>query len=80
MTGGLLLLSLLCLAAGAALGPRLPGAWLALTLAGASAALGASAFVLYGGAAWEWRSAAVSTSELERYGTWCRTIFSSSLP
>ena len=57
MTGELLLLSLLCLGAGAALGPRLPGAWLALTLAGASSALGAAAMVLYGGAPWEWRSA-----------------------
>jgi hydrogenase-4 component B len=38
-------------------GPRLAGAWLALTLAGASAALGAAILVLYGGAAWEWRSA-----------------------
>ena len=51
----LLLLSLLALGSGLLLGPRLPRAWLALTLAGSGAMLAAALLVL-GGAQWEWRS------------------------
>jgi hydrogenase-4 component B len=56
-TGGLLLIASLCAVAGMALGSRLPRLWLALTLAGAAAALGAAFLVLGPGPAWEWRSA-----------------------
>ena len=56
-TGSLLLFFVLAVAAGMAVGPRMPRLWLALTLAGAAAAVGAAALVLVGGQGWELRSA-----------------------
>jgi len=52
-----LLLATLSLAAAVVLGPRWPRLWLAGTLTGAAAALGAALLVLTGGPEWEWRSA-----------------------
>lgn len=58
MSTGLLLLVAFCaLAAGIFAGPRLPGAWLALTLAGAAAAAAAALRVLLGAGDWDWRDA-----------------------
>jgi len=54
--GTLLFFGLGTLVAGIALGPRLPRVWLALTIAGTLAMLGAALSMLGGGSAWEWRS------------------------
>jgi hydrogenase-4 component B len=51
--GPLLLIALLGLAAGLALGPQWPRLWLILTLAGASAAFGAALSVLGGAQPWD---------------------------
>jgi hydrogenase-4 component B len=51
----LLLLGLFSLGAGIILGPRMPRAWLAVTLAGTGAMLAAALIVLGGGPDWEWR-------------------------
>ena len=45
-----------CLVAGIASGFRWPRVWLALTVTGTAAALGASLWVLLGSADWEWQS------------------------
>lgn len=57
MTGLLLLLAALALGSAVVVGARLPRSWLALTLAGAGAALGAAVWILLGTSIWEWRSA-----------------------
>jgi len=54
--GTLLLLAAVSLVAGIACGPRFSRLWLALTLVGVSATLGAALLVLGGAANWEWRS------------------------
>lgn len=56
-TGLLLLAALWVLTAGIFVGPRMPRAWLALTLAGATAATAAALRVLVGAVDWEWKSA-----------------------
>lgn len=48
--------ALLALVAAAFSGPRLPRLWLALTLAGTAASLGAALWTLGGGVVWDWRS------------------------
>jgi hydrogenase-4 component B len=53
--GPLLLVAALAFAAGIVLGPARPRTWLALTLAGAAAALLAAGLILGGGAEWDWR-------------------------
>ncbi len=52
----LLLLAFLALGTGIVAGAKLPRTWLALTLTGAAASLGASLIVLLGSQDWEWRS------------------------
>ncbi len=54
--GALLLPAAVSLVAGIACGPRFARTWLAVTLIGAAAALGAAMLVLDGGAVWEWRT------------------------
>ena len=54
--GQLMALAILVLVAAALSGPRLPRVWLALTLAGTAALLGAALWTLGGGAGWDWRS------------------------
>jgi hydrogenase-4 component B len=54
--GWLLLFALAALVAAVGFGPRFPRVWLALTLAGTTAGLGAALAILAGGADWEWRS------------------------
>jgi len=56
MTGWLMALACGALGAGAAGGARWPRWWLALTVAGCGAALGAALAILLGSADWEWRS------------------------
>jgi hydrogenase-4 component B len=52
----LLLLAFVALVMGGATGPKLPRTWLAMTMTGAIAALGAALLVLLGSSDWEWRS------------------------
>ena len=54
--GPLLLLALVTLALGVVVGVRYPRLWLALTVAGTVAGLGAALMVLLGAADWAWRS------------------------
>lgn len=57
MTPGLfLLLAFAALVAGMGFGPRYSPVWLALTLAGTAAGLGAALLVLLSGVDWDWRS------------------------
>ena len=53
---GLMVFAVLVLVAAALSGAWLPRWWLALTLAGTAALLGASFWILGGGAEWDWRS------------------------
>ena len=55
--GPLLLGAIGALVVAAVVGRRAPRTWLALTVGGAVASLGAALVVLFGGADWEWRSA-----------------------
>jgi hydrogenase-4 component B len=55
--GPLLLFAAVAYCAGVGFGPRLPRAWLALSVTGAAAALGAALLVLLRPSDWEWRSA-----------------------
>jgi hydrogenase-4 component B len=55
-TGSLLFLAALGMLAGILIGRRCPRLWLAATLGGAGAALGAAGTVLKEGGAWDWRS------------------------
>jgi hydrogenase-4 component B len=55
--GPLLLVAVLALVAGIVLGVKYPRVWLALTVAGSLAGLGAALCVLMGWGDWEWRSA-----------------------
>lgn len=52
----LIVFAVLALGAAALSGARLPRLWLALTLAGTAALLGAALWTLSGGAEWDWRS------------------------
>ena len=52
----MLLASALCVFAGLLAGGRAPKVWLAATVVGVLAALGAAVFVLGGGGDWEWRN------------------------
>ncbi len=54
--GQLMALAILVLVAATLSGPRLPRVWLALTLAGTAALLGAALWALGGSAVWDWRS------------------------
>jgi hydrogenase-4 component B len=56
MVASLLLLAFVALAAGAAVGAKLPRTWLALTVIGALGALSAALIVLLGPLDWDWRS------------------------
>jgi hydrogenase-4 component B len=55
-SGSLLLTAFAALAAGMGFGPRCSRIWLALTVAGTAAGLGAAVMVLLGAPDWEWRS------------------------
>jgi len=57
MMGGLMVFAILVLVAAAFSGAWLPRWWLALTLAGTAAILGAALWTLGGGVEWDWRSA-----------------------
>jgi hydrogenase-4 component B len=54
-TAHLIVIALLALLAAALSGPRLPRVWIALTLAGTAAFLGAALWTLGGGVVWDWR-------------------------
>lgn len=67
MTPGLLLLiAVVALATSLAAGFRRPGIWLALTVTGAVAGLGAALWVLLGGDDWEWQSRFLTGGETLR--------------